>query len=297
MKKWYAIFLASLLVLLAACGGTTEENTGSQDSSSSNEAEENNISIEEVLEKSFEKQNAVTSLSAVVDMETTVSYEGNGESYEETSSGDLTMDVVIDPLAMYMKGSMGMPDPMTGEIVTNDMEMYLVGDEIYVFESELGEWLKMMMGNYDEFIEETTAQIDVTEQLEEIKSFINDFKLEEKDTEYIITLDGAGEEFKKYMLTQLELYTEEELEAAGNEAIFEAITFDKLNYVIHIDKNSFDITELDMVVDITGNFDGETMKFSTDTKMKFTNYNGIDSIEVPQDVIDQAQEIDETVDF
>lgn len=297
MKKWYAIFLASLLVLLAACGGTTEENTGSQDSSNSNEAEENNISIEEVLEKSFEKQNAVTSLSAVVDMETTVSYEGNGESYEETSSGDLTMDVVIDPLAMYMKGSMGMPDPMTGEIVTNDMEMYLVGDEIYVFESELGEWLKMMMGNYDEFIEETTAQIDVTEQLEEIKSFINDFKLEEKDTEYIITLDGAGEEFKKYMLTQLELYTEEELEAAGNEAIFEAITFDKLNYVIHIDKNSFDITELDMVVDITGNFDGETMKFSTDTKMKFTNYNGIDSIEVPQDVIDQAQEIDETVDF
>lgn len=299
MKKWYAILLASLLLLLVACGGTTEENTNSNSETtpSSNEAEENKLSLEEIFEKSFERQNEVKSLSAEVVMKTTASYESDSEIYEETADGNFTMDVIVDPLAMYMKGSMGMPDPETGETVSSDMEMYVVGDEIYVLESEYGQWLKMTMGNYEEFIEETTAQIDVAEQLEEIKSFINDFKLEETDSEYIVFLDAAGNEFKKYMLAQLELYSEEELEAAGDEAIFEAIEFDMLNYVFHIDKNTFDITALDMVVDIKGNFDGETMTFTADTKMKLTNYNGIESIEVPQEIIDQAEEIDETVNF
>lgn len=67
--------------------------------------------------------------------------------------------------------------------------------------------------------------------------------------------------------------------------------FDNINYVIKIDKETFDIHAMDTIFDITIDIDGKSMKISTDAKIAFNNFNEVEAITIPLEVIDQAVEV------
>lgn len=162
-------------------------------------------------------------------------------------------------------------------------------DGLFMHESVTNQWMKMPSEQFDAIMGQSAGQADPEEQLEALKGFINDFKFEQTDKEYKLTMDAAGEQFKQYMLEQMQ--QNNNMALPEDQQVLENMTFDKINYVITIDKETFDILNMYMVADLNIEIDGQSMSMKMDTKIVYNNFNGVQSIEVPQEVIDQAVEV------
>lgn len=292
MKKWITILLASfLLLVLSACNSTAEPTSGSEEAAG--EKEESNVSeltLEEVYEKAIKRQTELKSSSAVIKMDQKMILGSGTESFEMSTTSDMKMDMVVEPLESYMDGTIQMADPETGEDTNLDMEMYMTEEGLYMHDSETKQWLKLPSEQFEAIVGQSANQVDVSEQLEQLQTFIDDFKFEQTDSEYILTLNAASEEFSKFILEQMQIsemlgMTEEDKQ------LFENMSFDTVNYVISIDKETFDIHKMDTVVDMTLEIEGESITVNTDAKIAFNNFNAVEDITVPQEVIDQAVEV------
>jgi len=284
MKKWRMILFASLLVfVLAACNDTAKPQEGSNNSSE--------LTLEEVYEKAIERQNELESVSALVKMNQVMTYGSGEESLEINSKSDMKMDMIVKPLAMYMKGNMGMSEPGAEEEAMIDMEMYMSEEGLYMQDSLSAQWTKMPSNDFEAIMGQTATQVNAAEQLEQMKEFINDFKFEQTDSTYVLKLDASSKKFNEFMLEQLNVnemvgITEED------QQLLQDTKFEKVNFEITIDKEAFDITEMVTYVDFTMNIEGESIKTVSDTAITFNNFNGVEAISIPQEVIDTAVEVE-----
>lgn len=291
MKKLFSIFLVSLLVVvLSACNSTAEPVSGDNAEKKETEQEVSELTLEEVYENAIERQNELTSVSADMKLDQTMTLGSGEESLEMATKSDMVLDMVIDPLAMYMDGTMLMTDPESGEDVTIDMEMYMNQQGMFTFDSESEKWLKLPVTDFEAMMGQTANQVNAAEQLAGMKSFINEFKFEQTNDAYVLTLNAAGDKFSEYIFEQMQI--NQMLGTTEEQQLFESMKFDKVNYVITINKETFDITAMDMVLDFTIDMEGESMSISNDTKVAFNNFDGVDAISVPQEVIDQAVEVE-----
>lgn len=279
MKKWITVFMASLFILILAACSDTAEPTPETDKVTE-------LTLEEVYNKSIERQQELTSVSADLKVDQDMTLNVNGESIEVSAKSDMKMDMVNDPLSMYLNGTTTMQGPESANV---NMEMYMTEDGLFMHESVTNQWMKMPSEQFDAIMGQSAGQADPEEQLEALKGFINDFKFEQTDKEYKLTMDAAGEQFKQYMLEQMQ--QNNNMALPEDQQVLENMTFDKINYVITIDKETFDILNMDMVADLNIEIDGQSMSMKMDTKIVYNNFNGVQSIEVPQEVIDQAVEV------
>ncbi|MDM5335411.1 hypothetical protein QUF56_19790 [Ureibacillus composti] len=291
MKKSFLIFLVGLLVVvLSACNSTAEPVSG--DNTEKNPTEQPEVSeltLEEVYEKAIERQNELTSVSADMKLDQTMTLGSGEESLEMATKSDMVLDMVIDPLAMYMDGTMLMANPQSGEDVSIDVEMYMNQQGMFTFDSESKKWLKLPVTDFEAMMGQTANQVNAAEQLAGMKSFINEFKFEQTNDAYVLTLNAAGDKFSEYIVEQMQI--NQMLGTTEDQQLFESMKFDKVDYVITINKKTFDITAMDMVLDFTIDMEGESMSISNDTKVAFNNFDGVEAITVPQEVIDQAVEV------
>ncbi|MFJ8237742.1 DUF6612 family protein [Ureibacillus sp. NPDC094379] len=292
MKKLFSIFLVSLLVVvLSACNSTAEPVSGNNaEKKQSEQPEVSELTLEEVYENAIKRQNELTSVSADMKLDQTMRLGTGEESFEMATKSDMVMDMVINPLAMYMDGTMLMTDPESSEDVTIDMEMYMNQQGMFTFDSESEKWLKLPVTDFEAMMGQTANQVNAAEQLAGMKSFINEFKFEQTNDAYVLTLNAAGDQFSEYIVEQMQI--NQMLGTTEEQQLFESMKFDKVNYVITINKETFDITAMDMVLDFTIDMEGESMSISNDTKVAFNNFNGVEAITVPQEVIDQAVEVE-----
>lgn len=285
MKKVIALCLVSLLVLaLSACNSTAEPTTGKEVNNKSE------LTLQEVYEKAIERQNTLESVSAVIKMNQKIELNDGTEAFEMGSSADMTMDMVSEPLAMYVDGAMTMADPATGENMNVDMEMYMSEEGFFMHDPETKQWMKLPSEQFAAIAGQTVNQVNASEQLKQFESFIEDFTFEQTETEYVLKLNAASDKFSEFILEQMQVtemmgVTEEE------QKIVENMKFDNINYVIKIDKETFDIHAMDTIFDITIDVEGKSMKVATDAKIAFNNFNEVEAIKIPQEVIDQAVEV------
>ena len=71
----------------------------------------------------------------------------------------------------------------------------------------------------------------------------------------------------------------------------ENMNINELEYEIYVDKESFNMTAMNMVMSMTMEEQGETLNIDIDSNTAYENINGIEKIEVPQEVIDSAVEL------
>ncbi|WP_309241390.1 DUF6612 family protein [Domibacillus sp. PGB-M46] len=60
---------------------------------------------------------------------------------------------------------------------------------------------------------------------------------------------------------------------------------------MHVDKETFQTTAVDMTMDMTMEMEGESMKVNQVVNADYSSYNKVKGITVPEDIVKNAQEI------
>lgn len=284
MKKIFKVLAVGTLALtLAACNSSA---TPTKDTTNKSK-----LTLEQVYDKAVDRQADIQSASAKMDM-TQVTKVGSGEEAMEFSiDSKMEMDIIVDPLAMHLSGSMTMPDMMNEGEETMDMpiEMYMKKDAgLFMKDSTTDSWLKLPDENFDAILDQTAASADAKEQLEQLKKFIKDFTFEQTDDEYVLTLDAKGDKFKELIDSEIKKSMQE---MGLEENPMDQLSIEKINYVLHIDKETFDTNKMDMNFDLKMAVEGDELLMNTKSVVTYTEFNHLKTIDIPQSIIDNAQTI------
>lgn len=276
MKNWLKGIAVGVLALgLAACGGSADEKPGTDPEKKSE------LTLQEVFDKAQEASDKQTSMHAKMTVQQKI--EAAGESMDIDSN--IEMDMIIEPLAMHQVMEMDL-----GEEGSMTMETYLTEDGFLMKDPESGGWAKMPAELFDEMIGSLTKGADPTLDLASMEKFVEDFKFEQNDSQYILKLNATGDQFMELVEEQLgSMGMFDELGEEGAE-ILEGMKINALEYEIFLDKETFNTTSFNMIMDMEISAEGETMKMSQNIKADISKINEIKEITVPQEVLDAVVE-------
>lgn len=286
MKKWIMFMSAATLAIgLSACGETAEPT--SEDGAA--KGEDSDLTAQEVYMKSVEASEGITGLHADIVTDQVMDMQADGMVINMKM--DSAMDMTTDPLAFHQTAETAI---VSGDIENANpmsMEMYFTDQGLFMYEETMATWLKMP----DESIEDLKGladqqTADPAQQLEELAEFQEDFTFEQTEEEFILTLDASGEKFQELMDQQLDK-TLGQMEIEAQMAL-EDMTIHSVNYIISIDKETFLTNSMNMTMDMDMNIEGETMNIKSDVQADYSQYNEIDAINVPAEVLEEAQEIE-----
>ncbi|MER2171903.1 MAG: DUF6612 family protein [Psychrobacillus psychrodurans] len=281
MKKWTMLLsVATLSLGLAACNETA---TPVQEKEVT---ETSKLTLQEVYDKSMKASEELKSVKGTIDMKQTMSIPSEEMNLDIQSVMD--MEYIIEPMQMHQKGTttmMGVSEG--GESQETEMETYITEDGMYVYEGTTAQWMKFPQEMVDQMMG-TTNQTDPATQLQPLQEYLEQVEFEQDDENYILTLEGSGEEFTSLVKDQVDealqsLTTEENVNLD--------FTIHSVDYLVHIDKESFQTNKLDMVIDMDMTMNGEMINLNMNAKTDFSKFNEIDKIVVPQEVIDGATAI------
>lgn len=289
MKKWMKGLGVGLLALgLAACGSAAEPKTDPETGEKVEVSNKSKMTAQEVYSKAMEVSEEQKSMHAVMDINQKMSMPSQGLDMDSKIKMD--MDMIIDPLAMYQVMSMDMGP----EIGVMDMELYMNDSGFYMNDPESGQWIKMPKDMYDEMMAQMGGETDPTLDMKMFNEFKDDFKFEQTDDEYILTLNASGDKFSGLMKELMGSAFPADMEMTEEEAdLLNNMDLKSLKVKIYIDKETFYTNAFDMDMDMTMKIDDEEMHIVQEMKSVITKINEIDEIVVPQEVIDSAVDLEE----
>ena len=268
MKFRMIAMVSALMLILAACSGTTE--------SGGEVSVEEGIDAKEVLEKSISAQEDIENFHMKADMTQSI---GSGEEAMEVKSV-IDADMVMDPMAFHQ-----MID-MSADGETMQVESYFTEEGFFMKQGE--QWMKFPDDMTDTLLSLQETQGDPLEQMEMLKEYVDEFTLtEEKDT-YVMTLKASGEKFQGLMEK-----TAEEM-SGQNQMMEEAMNQMNVNevaYTYTIDKIDYLPVQMKMKMDSEMAMEGETISSVMEMDSTYDQYNEIDEVKVPEEVIEQAEEM------
>ncbi|MGE7946682.1 DUF6612 family protein [Lysinibacillus sp. NPDC093688] len=284
MNKFFKVLSVGALALtLAACNSSatpTKETTKTS-----------KLTLEEVYEKAVERQADIKSSSAKMEM-TQESKVGSGEqSMEFSIDSKMDMDLVTDPIAMHLSGSMTMPDMANEGETTSEMpiDMYMKKDQgFFMKDTASDNWFKLPDEQLDTMLEQNASSANAKAQLEQLKDFIKDFKFEQTDDAYVLTLDAKGDKFKELIDSEINK-SMKDMGLENNP--LDNLTIDKIHYILQIDKKTFDTNKMDMNFDLKMKVEDQELSMKTKSVVTYTDFNHLKTIDIPQEIIDNAQSI------
>ena len=278
MKKFFTVLSAGAVALvLTACNTSA---TPTKDTTATSK-----LTLEQVYDKAMERQANIKSMSASMDMEQVIKFGIGEESMEMNMDSQMDIDMIAKPLAMHLSGTMTVPD-MFGEgdeKSSMPIEMYMKQDQgFFMKEPTSDSWMKMPSEEFDAILDQTASSANAKEQLEELKQYIDDFAFEQNDDTYVLTLNAQGDRFKELIQSEVD----KSLGTGQNP--LDGLTIDKANYVIFIDKETFDTNKMNMNFDLKMSIEGQEATIQTKSEVTYTEINNLDKIDIPQSIIDNA---------
>lgn len=279
MRKFnHFILFSFLLIVLSACGQTAEPttNNGAAGETSSD------LTLTEVFDKASEVNNDLESFTINMDMKQNMSM--GDESTDMNSS--ITMDVVQEPLSLKQVMSIDL-----GELGTQEMESYFTDDGFFLYEPMEDQWMKFPSELSAEIMQLSESQMDVEDQLGQFQDFVDDFTFEQDDTHYILHLDAEGEKFNDLFAQTIGDMMQDDMLGLEDD-VFDNINFNQVEYEIYINKDTFYFEDMNVMMDYDMEIEGESFTQKQDIQSTYSNHNEIDEIVVPEDVIEQAVDMD-----
>lgn len=271
----------------------TEEQSNEEEPATEEQPEttNDNLTLEEVFTKTLAKQQELKSVKATMTISQSVEVNDGQETMTMDSKGNMSMDIVTEPMQFFAEGTMSMTDPTSGEAINLPIKMYMTAkDGMYMYEAEQQAWLKFPSQLFEDALSQTGVQPNAAEQLEMLQAFADDFTLEETASHYQLTLKGAGDKFMELVQQQLgamDLGVDADLEAQLGD-----MSFDNLAFTLVINKETFDVEEIAMDMTINMQVEGNSIKTRQQSTIKYHDFNAVTTITIPQDVLENAVELD-----
>lgn len=280
-KLMIAVIAILFTITFTACQDTATPTEGTTDENTSE------LTAEDVFEKALTVAEEMESAEVLMGMKQTM------ESPDEESmstEGEFTIQMTMDPVAMHQDGSLtfDMADMPAQDI---NMEMYMTDDAIYMYEDDLGEWIKLdsMMGDMLDMM--GAQQQDPAEEMKMLEEYVDDLQFEQTEDTFIFKLDVDSDKFNNLMEEMIdEAFPPEMMELLEDDDfdMMENIEVNHLSYDMVLDKESYEMITYDIDMSMTIKVEDFEVTVDQTINTEYSNINGIDEIEVPQDVIDNA---------
>ncbi|MBO0588257.1 DUF6612 family protein [Sporosarcina sp. E16_8] len=291
MKNWMKGIATGILVLgLGACSTAAETKTDPDTGKKVEIENKSKMTAQEVYKKAMEVSKDQKSMHAKMDIDQQIKVPS--QEFEMNSTIKIDMDMVMEPLSMYQKMNMDM-----GEQGNMDVEVYMTNAGFFMNEPGSVGWIKLPDEMYEGMIGQMGGGADPTLDMNMFKEFADDFKFEQTEDSYILKLSASGEKFSKLFKKVATENVPAGMEMNEEQAeVLENIEVKSLEYEIFIDKKTFYTNAFNMKMDMTMKVEGEEMHIDQKVKADISKINKIDKIEVPQEILDKAVEINESMD-
>ncbi|WP_280770098.1 DUF6612 family protein [Salipaludibacillus daqingensis] len=273
-RKGITIVSGLALLTLTACGEVTSED---------------GMSVEDILNQSISAMEDLDSYSITMDMAQVMNI-GEEEGVDLDSSGEIS--VTMDPMAMIQKSTVNMGELGMGDEEELEYISYFTEEDgFYVEDPMMGNWLKLPDSLMEDMVAMSDAQMSPEKQLEPFKDYISDLSMETTDDTYVITLAGDGIDMNELM-DQMGGMGLEGMDPMVSEMMGE-LDIESLNYEFVIDRETFYQLESTIDMKMSVDFMGESMTTEQTVHMVMTDFNSIEAIEIPQEVLENAEEMSE----
>jgi uncharacterized glyoxalase superfamily protein PhnB len=277
--------------MLAACSETAQpvNKTASGNDNGTNKEEtkteeKSELTLEEVLSKSTIASEELKSFSVKLDMSQQMSSDSESESMNIDSVID--MDVTTEPTAFYQKMTMS----MEGAEDSHDIESYFTEEGMFLYDGAGDQWMKFPKEMSDDLLQMSSQQTNPGEELKKLQQFVDDFTFEQDAKGYILKLKANGEKFNDFVKETAAETLPPELAANGE--MLNNMKINGVEYEIVIDKETFYPSVLNMIMEMEMAAEGQTIAMKQNMNGQYSNYNKVETITVPQEVIDTAVEME-----
>lgn len=271
MKK-----IKRILMMLAICslsvvafGCSSEEKKTTNETTEKKENKETKkLSNEEVIKKFMEASNTIKSSKSKIDYKISMSA---GNDKVETSM-NMDIESTDKPMIAKMTGSMN----VMGQKV--DTDMYITEEAIYSKNPITKEWLKIVDEEMKKSMEAQKDAGSLEKILSVMNSAGNNLKIEEKDSDYVISYSGLDESVKKAFMEVI-VSNDPSLKTFA-----EGVTIEKLEVYYKADKNTFLPKEYGMKMAIKVSEDGVEGKGEMELNGTMSDINKVEPIKIPDEV-------------
>lgn len=275
--------------MLAACTQTAEPVADKDSTKGTNEeqsaTENSELTLEEVLNKSVEASESLKSFSMSMEMAQEMASDLEEDTIKIESS--VNMDIVTEPMAYYQNMSM----TMEGSEEAVEMESYFsTKDGLFLYDAAGQTWMKFPSEMSDQLIQLSDQQTNPAEELKKLQEFVDDFKFEQDDANFILSLNASGEKFNSFIKEIALQGLPPEL--AANTELMENMVINELQYTFVLDKTTFYPTKLDIKMNMDMTTDGQTINIIQNMNGEYTKYNELTEINIPEDVLKTAVEME-----
>ena len=233
------------------------------------------------IQKSMETD--LNSYSATMNIDQTMRASSMADA-EMKMSMRMKMDATQNPLALYMKMSMDIS--MDGEKESiPEIESYFTNDGFYQFDPMSSEWVKYDDELMQEMLEELMNQADPLSQFEELRKYLKNIQVYEYADHYIMSFSLADNYLNEMMGGLGDLLGEEIGELPFKVNYFEFST--------KLDKKTLYPIDLVGKSHLYGDIEGEKLNIYQSISGKYSNYNKINEITIPEDVLKNAKSFEE----
>lgn len=284
IKKWLLVIINISILILAAC---SDNPTPSEDITKSKQS---TLSAEEVYEKAIKQLDSLESAAFNLSMEQTMNV---NEDEQMTTKADVIGELIKEPFMSHLNGSISIKSESIGTMEIN-VEAYAQDETIYVYEDLFNNWINITM----EDLANTGLEIDKEQSpfshVKELDQYMDDFTFEQTNENYFFTLETNSDKLQQLILEEIQDF---QLNLDNNKDVMEVIDIYRLEYAFIIDKETFNMLSfnIDFSINITKNNE-KTIVYST-IKADFSTFNNISDITIPQDVLDEAVDLDDAFGF
>lgn len=237
--------------------------------------------IEEVFTKSSEVSKDLESFAITMESEQTID-----TGMDTLPEGGIPISSKIDAVHQTDPEAFHQTIHTMGE----EIEQYYSSDGLFMKTPAEDGWVKAPEDVLNELNAMSTESQTPSDQLEQLEDHIEDFQLEQEDGQYILSFESNGDSGKEL----IEEAVQEGL-ATGEipKDVLDGLTVHELSYRMAVDKETYYPQMFKINMDFTIEENGESVNLNQAIYSEFSRYNEIDSITIPDQVKENAKEVED----
>jgi len=272
--KMYVLLIVSVLFLFG-CNQANETSNNENSKNANNTEPFDQAEIADVFQKAADAHHEINNMKA--DTQAKVGTISNGREAEYTTQ-EATF-ITFDPFIIHSINKAN--DPLETESI--ESEMYVTDDQGYINGPRTNGWTIFPLQEIRMYIDVLTITTDI--QFTHYQDYTEHFTMEEDENAYIIYFEGENELYldaivhgvPDMIVPSEEIHKSDDIDFNGTMEMY-------------IDKDTFLLTKLKKTFEQTREENGMTYEDYSDLEVTYSEFNELDEIGIPEEVIAEASE-------